>query len=220
MAYLNANIPTIYCKVRKEYLYDMDPKYNKESLDCVIFGLASLSGKALLFHIMLPNGAVFYRLPISAFFQERFSRAEVPDMSIDFLQLWNCFSYWPSVHTFDWLLNVNGKFKGKDKKFYSGQYLFTVDWAHPDTNILNVEHSEIPQEHKCAHILALDNGNFAAQPNNRILWHISSYTTDKSWPDYKVQTTVWDVEGPDWTTEDSDKMFYDIETTGESNNEL
>jgi hypothetical protein len=32
-----------------------------------------------------------------------------------------------------------------------------------------------------------------------------------SWPDYKVQTTVWDVEGADWITEDSDKMFYEVE---------
>jgi hypothetical protein len=33
----------------------------------------------------------------------------------------------------------------------------------------------------------------------------------RSWPDYKVQTTVWDVEGADWITEDSDKMFYEVE---------
>jgi hypothetical protein len=127
------------------------------------------------------------------------------------LQLWNCFSYYPSVHCFDWLAGVDGKYIGKDKKFYKGQYLFTVDWAHPETNILNTEHSEIPQEHKCAHIIQLENGNYAAQPNNRIIWHINSYTTDNSWPDYKVQTTVWDVEGSDWVTEDSDKMFYDLE---------
>jgi hypothetical protein len=145
------------------------------------------------------------------FFKNVFSRSEVPDMSVDSLQLWNCFSYWPSVHCFDWLANVDGKFLGKDKKFYKGQYLFTVDWAHPETNILNTEHSEIPQEHKCAHIIQLENGNYAAQPNNRIIWHINSYTTDNSWPDYKVQTTVWDVEGSDWVTEDSDKMFYDLE---------
>ena len=31
------------------------------------------------------------------------------------------------------------------------------------------------------------------------------------WPDYKVQNTVWDVEGSDWVTEDSDKMFYNLE---------
>ena len=136
MAYLNANIPPIYCKIRKEYLYDFTGHHG-ESEDCVVFGLASISGKALLFHIMLPNGAVFYRLPISAFFQKRFSRSEVPDMSVDSLQLWNCFSYWPSVHCFDWLAGVDGKYIGKDKKFYKGQYLFTVDWAHPETNILN-----------------------------------------------------------------------------------
>jgi hypothetical protein len=128
-------------------------------------------------------------------------------------RIWNCFSYWPSVHCFDWLAGIDGKFLGKDKKFYEGQYLFTIDWAHPETNILNVEHSEIPQEHKCAHILALANGNYAAQPNNRILWHVNSFTTDTSWPDYKVQNTVWDVEGSDWVTEDSDKMFYEVEET-------
>ena len=160
---------------------------------------------------MLPNGAVFYRLPISAFFQKEFERDQVPDMRVDQLQLWNCFSYYPSVHVFDWLAGVEGKYLAKDKKFYHGEYLFTVDWAHPETNILNTEHSEIPQEHKCAHILALKNGNYAAQPNNRIIWHVNSYTTENDWPDYKVQNTYWDVEVGDWVTEDSDKMFYDIE---------
>ena len=66
-----------------------------------------------------------------------------------------------AVTCFDWLDGVKGKFLGLDKKFYHGQYLFTIDWAHPDVNILDTEHSEIPQEHKCAHILALDNGNYA-----------------------------------------------------------
>ena len=210
MAYLNANIPPIYCKIKTEYLYDMDMD-KKGERDCVIFGLCSISGRALLFHVLLPNGAVYYRLPISAFFQKRFSRSEVPDMSVDELQLWNCFSYWPSVHTFDFLAGVDGKFRGKDKNFYPGNYLFTVDWAHPEPNILDVEHSQIPQEHKCAHILALDNGNYAAQPNNRILWHVNNYTTESDWPDYKVQNTVWDCEGSDWITEDTDNMFYEIE---------
>ena len=213
MAYLNANIPPIYCKIRKEYLYDFKLHKGEEE-ECIIFGVASISGRALLFHIMLPNGAVFWRLPISAFFQKHFSRSEAPDMPVDALQLWNCFSYWPSVHCFDFLAGLDAKFSGKDKIFYPGQYLFTIDWAHPETNILNTEHSEIPQEHKCAHILALDNGNYAAQPNNRILWHVNNYTTDTgSWPDYKVQTTYWDVEGKSWIVEDTDKMFYGVEET-------
>jgi len=191
-------------------------KSRKGERDCVIFGITSITGRSILFNIMLSNGACFWRLPISAFFQKHFSRDQVPDMSLQELQLWNCFSYYPSIHRFDWLDGVDGKFRGKDKKFYPGNYLFTIDWGHPEPNILNTEHSEIPQEHKCAHILALANGNYAAQPNNRILWHVNSYTVDNDWPDFKVQNTVWDCEDSNWITEDTDNMFYQIEDTPDS----
>ena len=217
MAYLNANIPPIYCNVRKEYLYDLK-EHHGESEECVIFGITSITGRAILFNIMLPNGACFWRLPIAAFYQKSYDRANVPNMQTHELELWNCFSYYPSVHCFDWLDGLAGKYQGVDKIFYHGKYLFTIDWGHPENNILNTEHSEIPQEHKCAHILALDNGNYAAQPNNRILWHVNSFTTDKSWPDYKVQTTYWDAENPKYVTDDTDRMFYDINETEEDKN--
>ena len=210
MSYLNANIPPIYCKLRKEYLYDLK-QHQGETEDCVVMAITSIPGRAILFNIMLPNGACFWRLPISAFFQKSFDRASVPDMQPHELELWNSFSYYPSVSTIDYLLGEKGRYLGLDKKFYAGEYLFTIDWAHPESNILDVEHSEIPDEHKCAHILALDNGNFAAQPNNRILWNVGSYTTDNSWPDYKVQSTTWNVENKGYVSEDSDKMFYNIE---------
>jgi hypothetical protein len=103
------------------------------------------------------------------------------------------------------------KYLSKTKKFIHGEYLFTIDWAHPDSNILDSEHSEIPHEHKCGHVLALDNGNYAIQPNNRILWNVPSFTTSTHWPDYKVQTSKWNVENKDWVTEDSDNMFYQVE---------
>ena len=47
----------------------------KESLLTVVSLVWSLLQIALLFNIMLPNGACFWRLPISAFFQEKFDRA-------------------------------------------------------------------------------------------------------------------------------------------------
>jgi len=59
--------------------------------------------------------------------------------------------------------------------------------------------------------LELDNGNYAIQPNNRILWHASNYTVKNNWPDYLVQTTEWSVEKGNWVTEDSEKMFYNVE---------
>ena len=212
MAYLNANIPATYAQVRREYLYDLSGHVG-EAEDCIIFGMASITGRALLFHAVMENGAVFYRLPISACIQRGFDVQEVPRPRLDELELWNCFSYYPAITTYDILASQSGKYYGKDKKWHSGAYLFTVDWAHPESNIVDTDHSEIPHEHKCAHILALDDGNYAAQPNNRLIWNIPSFTVKEEIPfDWKVQTSEWKVENSGkWKNEDSDKFFYDIE---------
>jgi len=196
MAYLNANIPATYAQVRREYLYDLK-EHHGEAEDCIIFGMASISGSAILFHAVMENGAIFYRLPISAFIQRGFDVQKVPRMRLDELELWNCFSYYPSINTFDILLGQSGKYIGKE------------------SNIVDTDHSEIPAEHKCAHIMALENGNYAAQPNNRLIWSIPSFTVKDEVPfDWKVQTTTWNVEDSSkWKTEDSDKYFYNIEET-------
>jgi len=212
MAYLNVNIPATYAQVRREYLYDLSGHVG-ESENCIIFGMASITGRALLFHAIMENGAVFYRLPISAFIQPGFDVKKVPRPRLDELELWNCFSYYPAITTYDLLASQSGKYYGKDKKWHRGAYLFTVDWAHPESNIVDTDHSEIPHEHKCAHILALDDGNYAAQPNNRLIWNIPSFTVKEEVPfDWKVQTSEWNVENSGkWKTEDSDRFFYDIE---------
>jgi len=214
MAYLNANIPAMYSQIRREYLYDLSGHVG-EAEDCVIFGMASISGSAILFHAIMENGAVFYRLPISAFVQRGFTSDQVPRHRLDELELWNCFSYYPAVTSYDILDGQSGKYIGKDKKWHQGHYLFTVDWAHPESNIVDTEHSEIPHEHKCAHILALNDGNYAAQPNNRLIWSIPSFTVKDEIPfDWKVQTSEWNVEDSSkWITEDSDKYFYNFEET-------
>jgi len=67
---------------------------------------------------MLENGACFWRLPICAFFSKDMERKEVPDLSNDFLQLWNCFGYHHSVIHFSFLIGQRAKYIGKDKKFY------------------------------------------------------------------------------------------------------
>ena len=114
MAYLNANIPVEYAQIRREYLYDLK-KHHGEVEDCIIFGLSAITGRSILFHCIMENGAIFYRLPISAFIQRGFKPEEVPRRRLDELQLWNCFSYYPSVHSFDILEGQSGKYIGKDK---------------------------------------------------------------------------------------------------------
>ena len=96
MAYLNANIPVTYAQIRREYLYDLKAHHG-EVEDCVIFGITAITGRPILFHAIMENGAVFYRLPISAFIQRGFEPKEVPQRRLDELELWNCFSYYPAV---------------------------------------------------------------------------------------------------------------------------
>ena len=189
MAYLNANIPATYAQVRREYLYDLK-EHHGEVEDCLLFGFASITGRPILFHAIMENGAIYSTAyPSLHSSKEALNVKEVPRMRLDELELWNCFSYYPSVTSFDVLDGQSGKFIGKDKKWYAGAYLFTVDWAHPESNIVDTDHSEIPHEHKCAHIMALENGNYAAQPNNRIIWSIPSFTVKDEIPfDWKVQT--------------------------------
>ena len=44
MAYLNANIPVMYSQIKREYLYDLKDHHG-EVEDCIIFGLASITGE-------------------------------------------------------------------------------------------------------------------------------------------------------------------------------
>ena len=125
MAYLNANIPAMYSQIRREYLYDLSGHVG-EAEDCVIFGMASIAGSAILFHAIMENGAIFYRLPISAFIQRGVDVKKVPRMRLDELELWNCFSYYPAVTNWDILEGQAGKFIGKDKKWHPGKYVFNV----------------------------------------------------------------------------------------------
>ena len=113
MAYLNANIPPIYCKIKKEYLYDLR-EHQGEVEDCVVFALGSISGRATLFHCLLSNGAIYWRLPISAFVQRgsgaTLYKGQVEHQDLDDLQLWNSFSYYPSITVFDFLKGQRCKY--------------------------------------------------------------------------------------------------------------
>ncbi len=63
----------------------------------------------------MENGAIFYRLPISAFIQRGYEPKSVPTKRLDELELWNSFSYYPAITCFDLLDGQAGKYIGKDK---------------------------------------------------------------------------------------------------------
>jgi hypothetical protein len=153
-------------------------------------------------------GALYDKLPISAFVNS-------PDIKLNLeleeLELWDCFSYHITVIEKK-NLGERCKYLAPSKKWYYGKYLFTIDSCHADTNILNVSYSEVPEEHKSFNILELDNGHYAAQPNNRCLFYEKSMTPSKMLqPDFKVSTKYYSVEGESkWTAGDDTNYFYEL----------
>lgn len=207
MPELNADIPEFECYLRREFLYDQK-EHQGEFERCVVFGIASNPGRAIGFHVITESGAVVWRLPIHALAH----RQDAETLSLETLELWDCFSENVTVTEFDFLSETKVKTWLRDGKGYDGTYLFTLDWFGSSS-------ADNPGDigHKCAHVIKLDNGCFAAQPNNRIQWFEQAFVTKpfKERPDYKTNTKIFKVEnGMKWQTSDDDKMFYEVLKNG------
>jgi len=211
VSYLVANIPPIQCYVRREYLYDFQ-KGHGEFEPCYWVTVKSIAGKALYFESLLTNyGALYDKLPISAYVW-RTNINPTEQHSLDTLEIWDAFSYNISVIEKQTLHGLRCKVLLKDRKLYNGTYMFTIDSCHSDPNELDVSLSETPNEHKSFNIIRLDNGQFAAQPNNRVLFYDQSLTPKGvTIPDFKVSTREFHCEdGLKWSAGDSDDFFYEL----------
>jgi len=207
VAFLVHSLSPIPVFVKKEYLYDLE-KGHGELTPGIWISVKSVMYKALYFETLLTEyGALFDKLPISAFvWKEDYDKEN--QLPLDVLQLWDCFDYHVTVIQKPLLSRC--QFFGKDKRMHDGEYIFTIDNAHPDTNVLDMNFSEHDPEHKSFNIIQLDNGQFAAQPNNRIIWRDSSLTPeDLKTPDFKVCTQNYAVEvEPKWSVGHTDEWAY------------
>jgi hypothetical protein len=212
MAFLNANIPPIECFVRSNFLQNrlqFDDKTDSY-LPVLIFGVASVPHHAPLFHFIMEDEGLWFRMPIHAFC----SKVDTPQTSLENLVLWDSFSAEIAVTQFDFLINKRMKYIDRQKNWKEGNYLFTLDWCHSDKNKPNLGFSEVPGQHKCGHFIALDDGNFAIQPNNRIRAFEPSFVTKPGTNviERKLNTNTWTVERTNkWVLSDDDKYNYGIE---------
>jgi hypothetical protein len=166
----------------------------------------------------MEDGALWWRMPIHAFCW----KDDAPEQELDELVLWDSFSYHVGVTTYPILKNKVVKFISRRREKYQGKYLFTLDWASStDSSDTDFLLSEFPSQHKCGHFIAMDNGNFAIQPNNRLTVHDPSFTVKEDLVIHrKYNTTLWTAErNARWVTPDTDVMNYDHTdlTSGESN---
>jgi len=209
MPELNANVPPIECYVRGNFLRDQKDSHD-QYFPCVIFGVSSVPNRSPLFHFMMEDGGLWWRMPVNAFCTE----PGVPEEDIHNLVLWNSFSPFVTVTKFSGLTNLKMYYTDRTKTKIGGKYLFTLDWYGGDGNSLDDGYSETPGQHKCGHVIQRDDGNFAIQPNNRVFILEPSFTTKIGKPlVHRLinSTRKWDVEDASkWVTEDSDAYHYDI----------
>jgi hypothetical protein len=211
MSHLISNIPPIQCFIRKEFLYDFK-SHEKELEPCYWVSVKSIKGRAFYFESLLTNyGALYDKLPISAYvWKEDVNYDEL--LPLDYLQIWDCLSYDISILEKSLLKGLRCKVFMKNKKFYEGNYILTIDNCYSNPNEFNNTLSETPNEHKSFNLIKLDNGQFTLQPNNRVLFYDQSLiASGVKIPDFKVSTKEFSCEnGSKWSAGDDDKFFYDI----------
>ena len=190
MPELNANIPPIDCYVRGNFLRNQEDSHDKY-FSCVIFGVSSVQNRSPLFHFMMEDGGLWWRMPINAFCKE----PSTPEVDLHNLVLWNSFSPNVAVTKFANLTNLKMSYRDRNRNVVSGKYLFTLDWHNPESNRLDDGYSETPNEHKCGHVIQRDDGNFAIQPNNRVRVFEPSFANKKDLVIGRlINDRVWDVE--------------------------
>jgi hypothetical protein len=167
-----------------------------------------MSGQVALFQVLLNNGVLRDKLPSHALL----TQPEIPkeDLPFHYLQIWNCFSSNFTVVTLNYLYDTRVSVFMKDKKWHDGSYSATINWAENNQDC-DLTLAQDPMEHKSHHIILLDNGQIALQPNNRIKWGEPSFVTKPfpENPDFLVNKEWFNSEGFEkWATEDSQRYFY------------
>ena len=100
MSYLNTPTPVVEAFIRGNFLRNQEDSFDKK-FPCYIFGMSSIPAQAPLFHFMMEDGGVWWRMPIHAFCWKE----DAPQQELDELVLWDSFSYHVGATCFPLLKN-------------------------------------------------------------------------------------------------------------------
>ena len=179
MPHLISNIPHFKCWVRREFTAN-HTKYHGEFLHAIAFAVNTIPDRSLSFHVVftgceneyddwdegnIHGGAMWARMPIQGLIADIPVDEWAEPMEDHLCQPWDCESRHHAVTVMDrvssspWLCKI-------DNAFYTGKYLFTVDYTDSDI-------ADDPAQHKQSHVLYLLDagawtGNLVALPNNRV----------------------------------------------------
>lgn len=203
MSYLNVNIPYFWAFLDEGFLYDRDPDHSAPRIPIEVFMYTSIPNRCGLWTAMTEWGTQHSRIPTQYLYREPEGGLDVP---LDYLQLWDSFSYHCSALTVDYLKNRGVEVLLKDRRVVRGTYLFTLDWGQGG-------YAEMAAGHKTGHVLDCD-GRILVQPNNRVIrWTDGgAFTTGRlpGRPDWKVFSKEFSCEqsGGRWVAADEDEVYW------------
>lgn len=214
MSTLVVNLPAQHVWVRKEYLRDHVDGHG-EYVRGIWVSVKSIPGRAFYFETFLPDyGAVYDKLPISAFVSS--PAPPSPDLPLDELQFWNAMDYGVVCVVKQFIASMDFEIRPRKYPPMSGTYICTLDNYHSDVDCADYSTSENPSEHKAFTVIELENGQYAAYPNNRMrVYDVSQTPKQALQPDFRVSTQYYQVEAQGARFGDTDSYFY--EETIESN---
>lgn len=207
---MNVNVPTIHCYVRREFLTNFTETGLEEGY---IFGVMSIKGWAVMFHVLLKSGAHFRFIPLHAILTKNEIPKELHELS--HLQLWDCFSSKVDVIVLDLLKDLHCNAYLRNKKCVHGKYLFTLDWLPDKEEVPGFIYQ--PDQNKCGHIIELDNGQLACLPTNRVAFKDAYFIGNNPKPEsmgYITGNVKWSAETSErWSVAENNNTFYIDEDT-------
>ena len=182
MAYLLASIPYIRCKVRREYLRDLQDGHG-EFLDATAIGVLCVRGDSLHFQVVLhePLAGCAFLLPIEALVTK-----PCDPVATKIVEPWDTFG---SIFGVCELAVVRRTSVRLVKEDAGGTYLFTIAFTGTDL-------ADDPAQRKLLSVIAREDGIVTALPNNRFYFvdrALFGDLTEK--PDFLTLTKEFRAEG-------------------------
>lgn len=174
---MTLNIPPQKVLVKQKALYNNNP--DKEGyLQGWWHSVKCIGSKPFVCEVYFPTtGASYDKLTLEDFI---FKKTDLLQYELDVLQIWDVFSDNAYIFQKEFFNEATVQVFLKTKEVIYGTYLFTIDW----TGYL----ADVFEEHKSANFLVLENGQIAAQPNNRIKFLLPSLIH----PNFNEQKIDWE----------------------------
>jgi hypothetical protein len=180
------NLEPLPVFIRGEYI---NADNNSELIPARLATVKSIPGEAYRFEVFIYEyGALYDKLSIEALLWKPLEGEALPTTA---LQLWDCFDHEIFLIKKNVISNCAAIAYLKNGIKMRGSYLFTID-----TVSSGLGYADDPEQHKSANVIALENGQFAMLPNNRIQFIDASMTgsINPPIPKFKVASKRYHCE--------------------------